>query len=130
MEMGCYGMGVTRLAGAIIEQNNDQSGIIWPKSVAPFELVIIPINAGKSKDVADKAEELYTNFLKNGCDVIIDDREDVRPGAKFNEWELIGVPHRIVISEKGLARNVIEYRSRDLMNTLELSAEEALRMIL
>ena len=130
MEMGCYGMGVTRLAGAIIEQNNDQSGIIWPKSVAPFELVIIPINTGKSKDVHDKAEELYKNFLKNGCDVIIDDREDVRPGAKFNEWELIGVPHRIVISEKGLARNVIEYRARDLMNTLELSAEEALRMIL
>ena len=130
MEMGCYGMGVTRLAGAIIEQNNDQSGIIWPKSVAPFELVIIPINAGKSKDVHDKAEELYKNFLKNGCDVIIDDREDVRPGAKFNEWELIGVPHRIVVSEKGLARNVIEYRARDLMNTLELSAEEALRMIL
>ena len=130
MEMGCYGMGVTRLAGAIIEQNNDQSGIIWPKSVAPFELVIIPINTGKSKDVHDKAEELYKNFLKNGCDVIIDDREDVRPGAKFNEWELIGVPHRIVISEKGLARNVIEYRARDLMNTLELSAEEALRVIL
>ena len=130
MEMGCYGMGVTRLAGAIIEQNNDQSGIIWPKSVAPFELVIIPINTRKSKDVHDKAEDLYKNFLKSGCDVIIDDREDVRPGAKFNEWELIGIPHRIVISEKGLARNVIEYRARDLMNTLELSAEEALRMIL
>ena len=112
------------------EQNNDQSGIIWPKSVAPFELVIIPINTRKSKDVHDKAEDLYKNFLRNGCDVILDDREDVRPGAKFNEWELIGIPHRIVISEKGLARNVIEYRARDLMNTLELSAEEALRMIL
>ena len=74
MQMGCYGMGVTRLVGAIIEQNNDQSGIIWPKSVAPFELVIIPINAGKSKYVADKAEELYTIFLENGCDAIIDDR--------------------------------------------------------
>ena len=130
MQMGCYGMGVTRLVGAIIEQNNDQSGIIWPKSVAPFELVIIPINAGKSKYVADKAEELYTIFLENGCDAIIDDREDVRPGAKFNEWELIGIPHRIVISEKALARNVIEYRSRDLMNTLELSVEEAMRIIL
>ena len=130
MEMGCYGMGVTRLAGAIIEQNNDQSGIIWPKSVAPFELVIIPINAGKSKVVHDKAEDLYKNFLENGCDVIIDDREDVRPGAKFNEWELIGVPHRIVISEKGLARDIIEYRARNLMNTLEISAEEALRTIL
>ena len=68
--------------------------------------------------------------MKSGCDVIIDDREDVRPGAKFNEWELIGIPHRIVISEKGLSRDVIEYRARDLMNTLELSAEEALRMIL
>ncbi|MDC2964033.1 proline--tRNA ligase [Gammaproteobacteria bacterium] len=130
MEMGCYGMGVTRLAGAIIEQNNDQSGIIWPKNVAPFELVIIPINAGKSKDVRDRAEDLYKNFLERGCDVIIDDREDVRPGAKFNEWELIGVPHRIVISEKGLAKNLIEYRARDLMNTLELSAEEAFRIIL
>ena len=130
MEMGCYGMGVTRLAGAIIEQNNDQSGIIWPKSVAPFELVIIPINAGKSKVVRDKAEDLYKNFLENGCDVILDDREDVRPGAKFIEWELIGVPHRIVISEKGLARNIIEYRARNLMNTLEISAEKALITIL
>ena len=130
MQMGCYGMGVTRLVGAIIEQNNDQSGIIWPKSVAPFELVIIPINAGKSKYVTDKAEELYTICLENGCDVIIDDREDVRPGAKFNEWELIGIPHRIVISEKALARNIIEYRARDLMNTLELSVEEAMRIIL
>ena len=68
--------------------------------------------------------------LENGCDVIIDDREDVRPGAKFNEWELIGIPHRIVISEKALARNILENTARDLMNTLELSVEEAMRIIL
>ena len=130
LEMGCYGMGVTRLAGAIIEQNYDESGIIWPNSVAPFELVIIPINAGKSKVVRDKAEDLYATFLKNGCDVIIDDREDVRPGAKFNEWELIGVPHRIVVGEKSLAKNKIEYRARNLLDTLEISVEDALKIIL
>ncbi|MFL2505217.1 MAG: proline--tRNA ligase [Candidatus Azotimanducaceae bacterium] len=130
LEMGCYGMGVTRLAGAIIEQNYDESGIIWPNSVAPFELVIIPINAGKSEVVHDKAEDVYATFLKNGCDVIIDDREDVRPGAKFNEWELIGVPHRIVVGEKSLAKNKIEYRARNLLDTLEISVEEALKIIL
>ena len=130
LEMGCYGMGVTRLAGAIIEQNYDESGIIWPNSVAPFELVIIPINAGKSKVVHDKAEDVYATFLKNGCDVIIDDREDVRPGAKFNEWELIGVPHRIVVGEKSLAKNKIEYRARNLSDTLEISVEDALKIIL
>ena len=130
LEMGCYGMGVTRLAGAIIEQNYDESGIIWPNSVAPFELVIIPINARKSKVVHDKAEDLYATFLENGCDVIIDDREDVRPGAKFNEWELIGVPHRIVVGEKSLAKNKIEYRARNLSDTLEISVEDALKIIL
>ena len=130
LEMGCYGMGVTRLAGAIIEQNYDKSGIIWPNSVAPFELVIIPINAGKSEVVHDKAEDVYATFLKNGCDVIIDDREDVRPGAKFNEWELIGVPHRIVVGEKSLAKNKIEYRARNLSDTLEISVEDALKIIL
>ena len=130
LEMGCYGMGVTRLAGAIIEQNYDESGIIWPNSVAPFELVIIPINAGKSIVVHDKAEDVYATFLKNGCDVIIDDREDVRPGAKFNEWELIGVPHRIVVGEKSLAKNKIEYRARNLSDTLEISVEDALKIIL
>ena len=130
LEMGCYGMGVTRLAGAIIEQNYDESGIIWPNSVAPFELVIIPINASKSKVVHDKAEDVYATFLKNGCDVIIDDREDVRPGAKFNEWELIGVPHRIVVGEKSLAKNKIEYRARNLLDTLEISVEDALKNIL
>lgn len=130
LEMGCYGMGVTRLAGAIIEQNYDESGIIWPNSVAPFELVIIPINASKSKVVHDKAEDVYATFLKNGCDVIIDDREDVRPGAKFNEWELIGVPHRIVVGEKSLAKNKIEYRARNLLDTLEISVEDALKKIL
>ena len=130
LEMGCYGMGVTRLAGAIIEQNYDESGIIWPNSVAPFELVIIPINAGKSEVVHDKAEDVYATFLENGCDVIIDDREDVRPGAKFNEWELIGVPHRIVVGEKSLAKNKIEYRARNLLDTLEISVEEALKIIL
>ena len=130
LEMGCYGMGVTRLAGAIIEQNYDESGIIWPNSVAPFELVIIPINARKSKVVHDKAEDVYATFLKNGCDVIIDDREDVRPGAKFNEWELIGVPHRIVVGEKSLAKNKIEYRARNLSDTLEISVEDALKIIL
>ena len=129
LQMGCYGMGVTRLAGAVIEQNHDESGIIWPHVLAPFEAVIIPINAQKSQKVFDKTEELYAELKDLGCDVILDDRDDVRPGVKFNEWELIGVPHRLVIGEKSLKKNKIEYTHRKKGEALEISKEKAISLI-
>ena len=111
MEMGCYGIGVTRLLGAAIEQNHDEQGIIWPDSMAPFTTVICPMNYGKSEAVRDAANKLYEDMKAAGIDVIIDDR-DMRPGVMFAEWELIGVPHRVVIGERGLKTGEVEYAHR------------------
>lgn len=111
MEMGCYGIGVTRLLGAAIEQNHDEQGIIWPDSMAPFTTVICPMNYGKSEAVRDAANKLYEDLKAAGIDVIIDDR-DMRPGVMFAEWELIGVPHRVVIGERGLKTGEVEYAHR------------------
>ena len=112
MSMGCYGMGVSRLVGAVIEQKHDDKGIIWPTSIAPFHLIIIPINAHKSEEVTTTAEKLYTDLTALGIEVLLDDRENYRPGAKFADAELIGIPHRLVIGERGLANGVIEYTNR------------------
>ena len=111
MEMGCYGIGVTRLLGAAIEQNHDEQGIIWPDSMAPFTTVICPMNYGKSEAVREAANKLYEDMKAAGIDVIIDDR-DMRPGVMFAEWELIGVPHRVVIGERGLKTGEVEYAHR------------------
>lgn len=111
MEMGCYGIGVTRLLGAAIEQNHDEQGIIWPDSMAPFTTVICPMNYGKSETVREAANKLYEDMKAAGIDVIIDDR-DMRPGVMFAEWELIGVPHRVVIGERGLKTGEVEYAHR------------------
>lgn len=111
MEMGCYGIGVTRLLGAAIEQNHDEQGIIWPDSMAPFTTVICPMNYGKSEVVREAANKLYDDMKAAGIDVIIDDR-DMRPGVMFAEWELIGVPHRVVIGERGLKTGEVEYAHR------------------
>ncbi len=111
MEMGCYGIGVTRLLGAAIEQNHDEQGIIWPDSMAPFTTVICPMNYGKSEAVREAANKLYDDMKAAGIDVIIDDR-DMRPGVMFAEWELIGVPHRVVIGERGLKTGEVEYAHR------------------
>ena len=109
--MGCYGIGVTRILGAAIEQNYDAKGIIWSEAIAPFTVVICPVGADKSEAVAQTAQEVYQALLNAGVDVILDDRGE-RPGAMFADWELIGVPHRITIGDRGLKEGVVEYQAR------------------
>ncbi|MCB2004848.1 MAG: proline--tRNA ligase [Burkholderiaceae bacterium] len=111
MEMGCYGIGITRLPAAAIEQNHDERGIIWPDALAPFTLVICPIGPDRSPEVKAAAEALYAQFLQAGVDVILDDRGE-RPGAMFADWELIGVPHRVTIGDRGLKEGQVEYQHR------------------
>ena len=109
--MGCYGIGVTRIVGAAIEQNYDDKGIIWSEAIAPFTVVICPVGADKSEQVAHTAQDLYQTLLNAGVDVILDDRGE-RPGAMFADWELIGVPHRVTVGERGLKEGVVEYVHR------------------
>jgi len=109
--MGCYGIGVSRIVASAIEQNHDNNGIIWPDGMAPFQLAIVPLNMHKSEDVARCAEDLYQQLQAAGLDVLMDDRNE-RPGVKFADMELIGIPHRIVIADRALAEGNIEYKSR------------------
>jgi prolyl-tRNA synthetase len=109
--MGCYGIGVSRIVAAAIEQNHDDSGIIWPDAMAPFQLAIVPLNMHKSEEVAHCAEELYRQLQAAGVDVLLDDRNE-RPGVKFADMELIGIPHRVVIGDRALAEGNLEYKSR------------------
>jgi prolyl-tRNA synthetase len=109
--MGCYGLGISRVVAAAIEQHNDERGIIWPESMAPFQLVIVPLNAHRVAIVKEKAEALYQTCLKMGIEVLLDDREE-RPGVLFADNDLIGIPHRLVLSERNLAAGKIEYKAR------------------
>jgi len=111
MTMGCYGIGVSRVVASAIEQNHDDNGIIWPSALAPFQLVLIPVGMHKSDIVREAAESLYQQLTDDGFDVLLDDR-NVRPGFMFADMELIGIPHRLVISEKGLTNGELEYKSR------------------
>ncbi|WP_426115019.1 proline--tRNA ligase [Massilia sp. PWRC2] len=111
LQMGCYGIGVTRILGAAIEQNFDDKGIIWPTSIAPFELVLCPMGMDRSELVKTTVDRLYAELQAAGVDVIVDDR-GLRPGAMFADWELIGVPHRIVVGERGLKEGNLEYQGR------------------
>jgi prolyl-tRNA synthetase len=111
LQMGCYGIGVTRILGAAIEQNFDDKGIVWPDSIAPFELVLCPMGMDRSELVKEQTEKLYNELVAAGVDVIVDDR-GLRPGAMFADWELIGVPHRVVIGERGLKEGNLEYQGR------------------
>jgi prolyl-tRNA synthetase len=111
MEMGCYGIGVSRIVGAAIEQGSDEKGIIFPISMAPFEVIICPIGMDKSELVKNTAHEIYENCKKIGLDVLLDDRGE-RPGVMFAESDLMGIPHRIVVGERGLAENKVEYKAR------------------
>ncbi|KAB7654357.1 proline--tRNA ligase [Sutterella seckii] len=125
MQMGCYGIGVTRVAGAAIEQRHDDKGIMWPDAIAPFEVVICPMNYAKSEAVRAAADKLYEELLAKGVDVILDDR-DMRPGVMFAEWELIGVPHRVVIGDRGLKTGEVEYADRtNLAEKTMVNVEEA-----
>ena len=111
MQMGCYGIGITRILGAAIEQNFDAKGIIWPTSIAPFEVVLCPMGYDRSDAVREATDALYAELVAAGIDVILDDRGE-RPGAMFADWELIGVPHRVVIGERSLKEGMLEYQGR------------------
>lgn len=116
--MGCYGIGVSRVVAAAIEQNHDDNGIIWPMAIAPFEVVIVPINGHKSQRVIEESEKLYQELKQAGFDVLLDDR-NARPGVMFADMELMGIPHRVVVGEKSLDKNEVEYRGRrDSENTM------------
>lgn len=130
LQMGCYGIGVTRLAGAAIEQNHDEKGIIWPASIAPFEVVICPMNYAKSEAVCEAADKLYEDLKARGVDVILDDR-DMRPGVMFADWELIGVPHRVVIGDRGLKEGAVEYADRrNLAEKVMVKTDETVDFLL
>ena len=126
--MGCYGIGITRIVGAAIEQNHDDSGIIWPEPLAPFDVVLVPINMHRSQEVRDAAEALYAELVDMGVEVLFDDR-DARPGVKFADAELLGIPHRLVVSDRGLAAGEYEYRHRRDSESRNLKREEALDLL-
>ncbi len=126
--MGCYGIGITRIVGAAIEQNHDDNGIIWPEPLTPFDVVLVPINMNRSEAVRDAAEELYAELTGMGLEVLFDDR-DARPGVKFADAELIGIPHRLVVSERHLANDEFEYRHRRDSESRNLKRDEALKLL-
>ncbi len=123
--MGCYGIGVTRIVAAAIEQNHDERGIIWPQPIAPFQVVLIPLNLQKSARVREVAESLYAELTAAGAEVLYDDR-DARPGVKFADAELLGIPHRLVVAERGLESGRLEYRARRDSASTEFPQDEAL----
>ncbi|KVM04425.1 proline--tRNA ligase [Burkholderia ubonensis] len=124
MLMGCYGVGITRILGAAIEQNFDDRGIIWPESIAPFEVVLCPMGYDRSDAVREATDKLYAELATAGIDVILDDRGE-RPGVMFADWELIGVPHRLVIGERGLKEGKLEYQGRRDAEATLLPADTA-----
>ena len=127
-EMGCYGIGITRLPAAAIEQNHDERGIIWPDAIAPFTVVICPIGMDRSDAVRQAAEQLHQQLVDLGVDVLLDDRNE-RPGAMFADWELIGVPHRVTIGDKGLKEGQVEYQHRRDTAATKVAAGEVLGLL-
>jgi len=123
MEMGCYGIGVSRIVGAAIEQNHDERGIIFPQSIAPFEVCIVPMGYAKSASVKAAADALHDELKRAGVDVLLDDRNE-RPGVMFADMELIGIPHRVVIGERGLAEGKVEYKGRTMESSMLLTSAE------
>lgn len=121
--MGCYGIGVTRVVAAAIEQNHDESGIVWPNAIAPFQVALVPMNAHKSQRVREESERLYQALTAAGLDVLLDDR-DTRPGVKFADLELMGVPHRLVIGDRGLDNGELEYKGRRDSEATMIPAEQ------
>jgi prolyl-tRNA synthetase len=128
LQMGCYGIGVTRIVGAAIEQNHDEHGIVWPEPLTPFNVVLVPINMHRSDAVREAAEDLYAEIRQMGLEVLLDDR-DARPGVKFADAELIGIPHRLVISERNLVNGEYEYRHRRDTESRNLKRDAALDLL-
>ncbi len=130
MLMGCYGIGVTRIVAAAIEQNYDENGIIWPDAIAPFHVGIVPLNAHKSPEVMEVAESLYKQLQDAGFDVLLDDRDKkTSPGVKFADMELIGIPHRIVVSDRGLENGKLEYKARGQQDKIEIDIADVLQYV-
>ncbi|PSB92380.1 proline--tRNA ligase [Candidatus Pandoraea novymonadis] len=128
IEMGCYGIGITRILGAAIEQNFDDRGIIWPETIAPFEVVLCPMHYDRSQSVRTVTNQLYEDLLNSGIDVILDDRGE-RPGVMFFDWELIGIPHRLIIGDRSLKEGKIEYQERRHTDTLFLEKGSAAQVV-
>ena len=128
MHMGCYGIGVSRIVAAAIEQNFDEKGIKWPLAIAPFEVAIVGMNYEKSESVKEACDELYNSLLAQGIDVILDDRKE-RPGVKFADCELLGIPHRIVVGDRGLKEGTLEYKSRETGDGVDVAVADALTFI-
>ncbi|MFM2400284.1 MAG: Proline--tRNA ligase, partial [Pseudomonadota bacterium] len=124
MEMGCYGIGVTRILGAAIEQNHDDKGMIWPDAIAPFEAVVCALGYDRIPAVKEAADNLYTQLKAQGVDTILDDRGE-RPGVMFAEWELIGVPHRVTVGERALKEGKVEYQHRRDAAATQVALAEA-----
>ena len=116
--MGCYGIGITRIVAAAIEQNHDDNGIIWPAPLAPFDVCIVPIGLRKSERVRQAAETLHEDLQLAGFEVLLDDRDE-RPGVMFSEMDLIGIPHRIVVGDRGLEKGNVEYRKRGASESVD-----------
>lgn len=123
MVMGCYGIGVTRISAAAIEQNHDENGIIWPDAIAPFDVCIVPVGYHKSAEVSKAADELHDALQAAGMEVLLDDREE-RPGVMFSEMDLIGIPHRLVVSGRGLKSGTVEYRARKSGESRDIPLED------
>ena len=129
LEMGCYGIGVSRIVASSIEQNHDDKGIIWPDAIAPFEVAIVTLNGHKSPSVMAAGEKLYEQLRQAGFDVLLDDRNE-RPGVKFADMELIGIPHRFVVSERGLTAETLEYKGRRDEDKQDIPLAEALPFLI
>ncbi|MCX4028718.1 proline--tRNA ligase [Endozoicomonas sp. SM1973] len=130
MKMGCYGIGVSRVVAAAIEQNHDENGIIWPDAIAPFQLGLIPLNMDRSDAVKNTAEQLYQQLQQAGYDVLLDDRDrKTSPGVKFADMELVGIPHRLVIGDRGLEKGIIEYKHRASDEKIEVPLGELMTFL-
>ena len=123
MLMGCYGIGVTRVVAAAIEQNHDDNGIIWPAAIAPFQVALLPMNMHKSERLREAVDDLYRALSNEGLEVLLDDRS-VRPGVMFADADLVGIPHQLVFGERGLDAGTVEYRRRRTKESEELPIEQ------
>ena len=128
LTMGCYGIGVSRVVAAAIEQNHDDQGIIWPAAIAPFNVALLPMNMHKSQRLNDAAVNLYQQLQAAGIEVLFDDRKE-RPGVMFADMELIGIPHRLVLSDRGLDKNEIEYKGRRDKEAQTLPIDEVIQFL-